>query len=109
MRNLLIITVILVIGFNIHAQNTIVVQNNELLIYMKVIDGQKIVVSQIDNDIIYYPLQSNECVAVSQDKSYIALSQEQPSTLKIIHLHSQKIVFEIQWLTEWVPCEIRWN
>jgi len=109
MRKLLIIAVMIVIGFNTHAQNTIIMQSKELLIYIQVIDGQKTVVSQTAYDIIYYPLESGECIIVSQDSRYMVLSQEQPTTLKIIHLQSQKTIFETTWLSVWTPCAMSWS
>jgi len=109
MKVLLMIAMILIVGLNVNAQNIIIVQDNESLIYIQIIDEQKIIVSQTADNIIYYPLASGECFAVSLDSRYIALSQEQPTTLKIIHLQSQKTIFETTWSSAWTPCSISWS
>jgi len=99
---------LLIVSLGIDAQTVMQIGEDELFIYTRVIDNQKFFVIQQGNHISTYPLQSGECGDISDDGRYLAVSSTQASTLEIIYMPSQKVVFSTEWRSEWNPCELYW-
>lgn len=103
------IVVVLALGWGSQGQTLLTINPSEKLIYVKIVDGIKTFVVINGDNYEEYTLQSGECGSLSDDGRYIALSSEQPTTLRIVHFESQRIVFETPWVSEWIPCLIRWE
>ncbi len=108
MRILIAFLMIFVFTIRINAQTNFQIAENELLVYTKIIDGQKTFVSRIADEITTYTLSPNQCGRISPDGKYLALSSQEADVLDIIYLPSQLIVFQITWQEDWYPCSAYW-
>jgi len=94
---------LLVIGFFLgmitHAQTPFTIAGDEVLVYVQWLDGKQVYVAQQGTARYTYTLADGDCASISPDGRYIAISQEQPITLKIIDFRTQQVVFETVWST----------
>jgi len=100
---------LLIVSLGIDAQTVMQIGEDELFIYTRVIDNQKIFVIQQGNQISTYPLQSGECGDISGDGRYLAISSEDADILRIIHVASKKVIFTTEWEPNWYNCVINWE
>ena len=100
---------LLIVSLGIDAQTMLVINDDELLIYIKMDDGQKTYIARTEDDMFAYMLSESECTSLSPDGRYLALSTETPETFKIFYFPAMKLIYQQEWDETWNPCYLRWT
>lgn len=98
------------LGMITHAQTPFTIADDEILVYVQWLDGKQVYTVQQGASRYTYTLADDECADISPDGRYLAISQKQPMTLKIVDFSIQQVVFETLWSTAWTtPCAMGWG
>jgi hypothetical protein len=100
--------IILAFSLGIHAQTVMPIGEDEVLIYIKLVDEKMVFVARHGEEVITYELGEDECGDISNDGRYLALSTEQADILHIIHFASKEEIFVTDWDSNWKSCRISW-
>ncbi|MCL4252742.1 MAG: PD40 domain-containing protein [Anaerolineae bacterium] len=110
--NLFMIIIFMVIGsLGIHAQTTLTIGDDEVLIYVKWVDedGQWMYVIWHGSEMSTYQPANGECTAISPDGKYLAWSTEDAETLKIFDFSTMELLYQQEWDETWNPCYLVWT
>lgn len=109
--NLFTIIILMVISsLGIHAQTTLTIGDDEVLIYVKWVDedGQWMYVIWHGSEMSTYQPADDECMTLSPDGRYLAWSTEDAETLKIFDFSTMELLYQQDWDETWKPCHIIW-
>jgi len=106
---MLFISVFMIVSLQIQSQILFTITDDEVLVYITLNEQVKTFVYQNGIETDTYELSHDECGDISDDGLFILLSTAQPSILRIIHLATNKVVFETTWQSNWYPCVALWR
>lgn len=107
--NLFIVIIFMVIGsLGIHAQTMLTIGDDEVLVYVKWMDGQKTYIAQTGDNVFTYALEDGECTVLSPDGKYLLQSTENADTLKIFDFSTMELLYQQEWNSTWETCYFGW-
>ncbi len=109
MKKLIIMFLVIVLYTSIEAQSPFIFTDLEILTYVKNTGNAITFTSHSGNETYNYEVSDNQCISISYDGRYLAISSQLPTSLDIIYLPNQETILSTIWLPDWNPCVFTWT
>jgi len=109
MKKLALLLIFTYVCVSSQAQSLSLMNNADFLAYYRISDTTQELVYWISGAQFTYYLLEDECISLSDDGRYLALSSEQSQTLKFIYFPTRKTIYEHTWGDNFRHCGFSWR